>query len=345
MTTVYVLGAGASAELKLPVGETLAEDIRELVNFKQNSNTKFRQAIYTYVQHTDRGNYSEQVYLDKIKHACDQIYQGLPFTRSIDNFVDMHRENEFIALCAKLAIAYCILRAENKSLLNFTNESLPFLTLTKKDTYLDSWHLSLFKQLNEGCTFEEFKNRLSTVSFIVFNYDRCLEQYLIHAIVTAYNRPLEEAVEIVKNVSIFHPYGQVGSVWQEEGLVYNKYGSEPSHDDLIRIAFNIKTFTEGAESSEAEGIQKTIESAEKLVFLGFAFHPLNMELIQLDQITKDRQKPEIFGTAMGFSSSDTLAIQSKLLRYYSLYSRKLNPLEDSTCGEFFKNNVHTISFS
>jgi hypothetical protein len=50
--------------------------------------------------------------------------------------------------------------------------------------------------------------RFSTsVSFIVFNYDRCLEQFLFHALQKLYGLESQEAFAMLTDLRIIHPYG------------------------------------------------------------------------------------------------------------------------------------------
>jgi hypothetical protein len=50
--------------------------------------------------------------------------------------------------------------------------------------------------------------------------------------------------------------------------------------DLLEIAHQINTFTEQQEDNEKLAIiRRTVQEAEVIVFLGFAFHERNMELL------------------------------------------------------------------
>lgn len=60
-----------------------------------------------------------------------------------------------------------------------------------------------------------------------------------------------------------------------------EFGQDLTPDLLLKLVVGIKTFSEGTdpESSDILEIRKHMGKANVLVFLGFAFHKLNMELI------------------------------------------------------------------
>jgi hypothetical protein len=60
-------------------------------------------------------------------------------------------------------------------------------------------------------------------SFIIFNYDRCLEQFLVNALPRLYAISETEADSIVHNINIIHPYGSVG----ELGRIASRSGLHP----------------------------------------------------------------------------------------------------------------------
>jgi hypothetical protein len=93
---------------------------------------------------------------------------------SIDNFLDAHKDNNKIVLCGKLAIARSILQGERESLLYFErqgiNSTINFNSLEK------IWHLPFFQLLTENCSENDLKIRFQSLTVMVLNYDRCIEQ-------------------------------------------------------------------------------------------------------------------------------------------------------------------------
>jgi hypothetical protein len=112
------------------------------------------------------------------------------------------------------------------------------------------------------------------LTFVVFNYDRVLEQYLFHAIQNYFHLDKHEAATLVNAIEIANP-GKA----------------------RLSLAREIRTFNEGTDpaSSDINAIRSSIGCASRLVFLGFAFHRMNMELLRSD--TDGATQVRCFGTA------------------------------------------------
>jgi len=111
---MYVLGAGASKEVGLPVGEELMEMIKPLLDIQYDrvqisGDRIIAQALDQ--RTTDRGE------RQKFGDAAWQVRDGMDLAPSIDNFIDSRRGDPYIELCGKLAIARAILDAERHSAL------------------------------------------------------------------------------------------------------------------------------------------------------------------------------------------------------------------------------------
>ena len=346
MKTVYVIGAGASTEVGLPTGEKLKGKISELLdinfgnfNSLKRGDSKIIDALRIYANKTAKNENS----LSPFVHEAWRIRDALPLAISIDNFIDTHRDNEKIALCGKLAIVRSILEAEKNSDLNFdshkANANIDF------DFVANTWYISFFKLLTENCVQSELCERFKKITLIIFNYDRCVEHFLYYALQRYYGVNKSEAAELIKSINIFHPYGSVGTLpWlHEDGNI--EFGSDLKPEKLLELAQEIKTFTEGTnpDSSDINKIKQHVAQTNKLVFLGFAFHKLNMELIKPKKNKQSGGKVvNCFATAYEFSDSDKNIIKNQI---FSLYSLTTNvKIANSTCGAFFTDFSKSLSF-
>jgi hypothetical protein len=313
---VIVLGAGASKEVKLPIGSELTKTIAESLNFKID-----------HFQHLAGGDDRIRECVDKLAKssanshgtAADyyrsalKIREAMPLAPSIDNFIDSHRMDKRIAQIGKLAIAACILKAENESTLYVERSN----SHNKPDfTELGAtWFTALFSLVTQHCTHAELEEKFSRLTIISFNYDRCFKHFLLYALLTYYSLSQSEAVGIVSQVSILHPYGSVGQMRFENAGSGVDYGEQPLSDDLMRSAEGIKTFTESTDhgASETKAIRNSVANAKTLVFLGFAFHPQNLELLFGQSRPKmTRHDCEVLGTAMAISDSNKSLIIDNL---------------------------------
>ena len=169
-----------------------------------------------------------------------------------------------------------------------------------------------WQRISENCQAEGLQERLSAITLIVFNYDRCIEHFLYHSIQNYYGLSADAAASLVNETDILHPYGVVGSLPWTERPAQMDFGAEPRAQDLVELAEQIKTFTEGTnpEASNIMEIRNQVVEAETLVFLGFAYHKQNFELLKRpDDRRRDGEVvPECYGTALGISDADLQVI-------------------------------------
>ncbi len=168
--TAIIVGAGASHEFNLPVGEGLKKKISDLCQTSSQgrnqsiANSNFEDSLQRIV----RSAFEPKTYTqaDLVRAAYD-ISTNMPLAPSIDNFLHTKSENPLVVLTGKLAIAHCIHQAERDSLLNTTTSSeyepLDFWRVEK------TWILKLFKILAAQSNFEQFIEKLNNVEFISFN--------------------------------------------------------------------------------------------------------------------------------------------------------------------------------
>jgi hypothetical protein len=266
-------------------------------------------------------------------------------TKSIDNYIDSHRGNDEIELCAKLAIVRSILSAEKKSKLFLDpqsgNRSPNFKRLH------DTWYSSFMQLLTEGCRANQLEERLSLIAMIIFNYDRCIEHFLYHSLQTFYGISEKEAARLLGCIQIYHPYGTVGLLpWQSGDTV--EFGYEPGASKLLSLAPQIKTFTEGTDptSSEVASIRQKVMEAPIILFLGFGFHNINLDLIRPPTLEVERvTRYKLFATAFGMSSSNCEIITRQLHELCGRARRPTKPQvrHDLTCHQLFKEYSKSLS--
>jgi hypothetical protein len=339
---VYVIGAGASKEANLPIGNELKTDISSLLDFHfddfgrhlRKGDKKILDALQYHVTKDD-GSYDMRLLLQEALHTST----ALPLAISIDNFIDAHKQNENIAICGKLGIIRSILMAEKKSLLNIKDSTIDLNLISK------TWYISFFQLLTENCNKEDLAERFKYITLIIFNYDRCIEHFLFHALKIYYQVNETEAAQLIKNINIYHPYGSVGDLPWMNGNDAIEFGSDPHPKKILELSKQIKTFTEGTnpDSSEISFIRGHMARANKLIFIGFAFHKLNMKLIEISEHNNyENNQLECFATTFGISSNDVGIIRSQII---DLYGRKIKTSTlDAECSDFFKEYWRSLSF-
>lgn len=345
MKTVYVIGAGATYEADLPTGDMLKGEIAKLLNMKfdhyepTSGDYDIQQSLRQYTAE-DRTLNSLNEYLRECRH----ISENMPLAISIDNFIDSERGNEKLALCGKLAIIKSILKAERKSKLFFDKSNgqrrLNFSSLN------GTWYLSFFRTITENCSVKDISSRFRDIVLIIFNYDRCIEHFLLQALMSYYRLEEKAATEIIENLTIIHPYGTVGDLgWPNHDSSRSiAFGSDIHWSQLIYFSGHVRTFTEGAHSESTEKLAGCMKDASRLIFLGFAFHRLNMSLLRGSSDGYDSKGIiKCFATAFEASKSDQDSIVESI-RY--LYKPHVDVfIENSTCNNIFKNYSRSLGFS
>ena len=113
-------------------------------------------------------------------HSGWRIRDAMPQAISIDNFIDSHQGDKNLELCGKLAIVRSILEAERRSSLYVykqTDRQHPGYSALD-----ETWYSAFMQLLTQNCRIEQLPERLSKITFVVFNYDRCVEHFLFHGI-------------------------------------------------------------------------------------------------------------------------------------------------------------------
>lgn len=347
-TLVLVVGAGASKEVNLPVGAELrtqiarALDIRYVDGYRRSSgDSVIDDAYHVLASAAD----PHRVDTNPFIQSSWRIRDAMPQAISIDNFIDSHRNDGRIAICGKLAIARCILAAEAESAL-FVNRRSDRNARINFAGVEGTWFNAFFQLLTENCQEAEIDQRLARVAIVSFNYDRCIAHYLHGALQNYYGIPSERATQAMSNLQIFHPYGSVGQLpWQSEHNGVD-YGINPGGKNLIKISEGIRTFTEGIDPdhSSVVEIRRTLEHAQRIAFLGFAFHRLNLQLL-FPGLTDGQQvmNRPTYATGHGISNADGQEIQNELSALGAVFQERFHFRNDLTCDKLFREFWRSLS--
>jgi hypothetical protein len=279
LKTVFIIGAGASKEINMPIGDKLKQNISSELNIHIDNQgplpdlrSDIHRAIRIYGEEMrTKGITQRDVFLCTVA-----ISEALPLSISIDNYLDAHCDNKMIESIGKIGIINSILMAErNSTLFGEKKGGINFNALEK------TWYTSLFKKLTEGCQFQQLLKRIKNVSFIIFNYDRSFEYFLYNALITYYGIGKDKASEAVNSINIYHPYGVAGTLPFQNNDMAVDYGNIHGPEQLYLLSKQIKTFMEGVDPSLSsyQKLTNAIINAQKLIFLGFAYHKQNMNLL------------------------------------------------------------------
>lgn len=337
--TVFVVGAGASVEAGLPTGEGLIPKIVEyLGHLRGEAGEDIR-----YAPMLDESKGDRRFNTTMMEAAAKRITKGLHGSFSIDNFIDENRGDKFIETVGKLAIAKTILAEEATSKMHEENiNGEPELASLR-----GTWYSKLSSLIFEGCTKEELAERLCRITFVIFNYDRCLEHYLFWMIRFTYGVTQQDAAAFIGKLTIYHPYGSVGLLpWQDHQAPVHFGNPRNWEANVWSVAARIKTFTEGIGSDENAAIRRAIFDANMVIFLGFGFHHLNMSLLTFTGSpppTFQAGSKRYFGTVLGRSKSDQEVIRAKIESLCRVTGQSHIELASVKCAPLFDEFYSTFA--
>lgn len=234
-----VLGAGASVAMGYPLGSGLR---KEIIN---NAESYYSEIICG-------GSFE-----------CHEIQEFVKeFKNSQINSIDefLAKRTEFGEI-GKRAIASILLDMEDPDKLSDCDHE-------------DHWYNYLFNKIVSGKQWNELD--LSGIAIVTFNYDRSLEHYLAHALISAYGVSTSHAFDKIAQINIIHIYGSLGSCDPSESD-YFSYGDGKSNMAVNIAASRLKIIPEGRQDDATlTTARTTLISSERIAFLGFGFDKTNL---------------------------------------------------------------------
>ena len=267
-TNVVVVGAGASQEFELPTGYDLAKAIAEFCRFEVDAFRNFKSGsrIFFSIIKSLSNNANHIGRFDAYENAAKQIADNMPLAPSIDNFLHTHQDNPFLVEVGKIAISACILEAEKASILAVSNDN--FYNKLAFENAEGTWIARYFSLLVTHRGFEEFLTALKKITFVSFNYDRCIEQFFHNAARSYFNLTDTDSKRINTALHVIHPYGSLGDI-EWDGPQTRGFGAQVNANNIESYVDRIKTFTEGAKSDKIGPlIRSALENCDLLIFFG-----------------------------------------------------------------------------
>lgn len=278
--TVFIVGAGASCEANLPSGPGLKKIIGDKLSITFSGTPTVSsgdQEIFNAFMAHPQGLNS----VGGLLICSTRICAGLPYAETIDNYLHTHSSDKNLVLCGKLGIVRSILEAEAGSLL-FVPTDGPAAGHVDFNALEKTWYMKFLRMLAAGLTNETVDHIFDNVAVVTFNYDRCIEHFLAHALPRLFHIGTPRAQAIVNKLRIFHVYGSVGLLpWSQDAGSRVEFGGSYHANALLDAAGSIRTFTETYENDALLGqIHEVLRQAEVAVYLGYAFHKISLPLLK-----------------------------------------------------------------
>jgi hypothetical protein len=272
--TTLILGAGASAPFEFPTGYDL---LRRVIGWSEYDIDPIT-TLYSGFSKTE---------IDAFREALRRSGKT-----SVDAFLEYRPE--FIPV-GKTAMAWALIQCEHEP------------HLFKRDG--KSWYEYLFNQLS--AQFEDFgQNRLS---ILTFNYDRSLEHYLFTALKNSSGKSENECADKLKTIPIIHLHGDLGVLPHTGTALARPYNTNISPEVLNIATKRIKIIHEGIENErQFELAHHFLSESEVICFLGFGYHPLNMERLGIKSgSSSSLNGKQIIGSSFGFTHAESNQISGR----------------------------------
>lgn len=371
--TVLVLGAGASHDLKIPLGNSLLDYI-----ISNNRNGNFTKVIKRIIYNNriaihERGlldqlpkPIAESIKLNnssQILRQTDDSYtdwtKDLHHVESIDQFIHHRKE---LAILAKLSILITLSEFENPDMFDHFNLGNP-VGKGPSHGVRRTWYNALWNNIiSHNPSFDEVKQVLAQMHFVTFNYDRSLEYFLLKSIKALYPHAEIKSTDL----PITHIYGCLGSLdpeasnYREYKKIMYSHSLEPgqpgaqeyhiehsSHnanvfkvadEKLFNLALGIDTYGKVYDSTKSEAIQAMIRNAEDVYIFGFSFQHQNMDIL-FQQTSTPIAKGKVNGTCYDMPKEKLDDVRFKLWRYFAQKNEDylFEPWRTKTIGDFFKD--------
>jgi len=312
--TVVVVAAGASHDVKMPLGPGLQENIANMLRPDVG--------VYRHLEGAAANRFKDKDRLHAISivERASSLTKQLLSAASIDNFLDQHKDERELVDFFKITIAYALADAEKRSALSndySTNESS--IIGRTADYFLHDFMNIVMR----GHQADNVADSMANLTFVIFNYDRCVERYLDLWMRFRFGPDFAWQPNAPKMI---HVYGSLGDYFDSSTFnpfTYNgKYAFQNPHLELPQYADKIKVFTEQEDSVVQQEILNSIHTAQALIFLGFGFEEQNMRFFEGKWDSK-----RVFATTLGMSDPNQVFIKEKLTNQFSDSARSVFTLK------------------
>jgi hypothetical protein len=210
--------------------------------------------------------------LERFTITGNELSAAISSAISVDDALFQLSENQDAVTLGKLCIIRSILKAERNSTLVLSSKT----GRLDEASGSDGWIEQLFSMAISGVKKSEISSAFDKITFVNFNYDRCIEHYLFWALQRV---GIEEdaASLIVGSLKMIRPYGSVGPLLRNSPGYVSFGGSVDSFRSIGRI----RTYTESEALHDNLHLIGALQEADLVIFLGFGFHPQNLNLLQL----------------------------------------------------------------
>jgi hypothetical protein len=334
LPVVFVVGAGASKEYGFPLGGELKSSIAEAVGFLFNHGIQIR-GNHDLYNHISR-HVPDQARRSDYTRAANALVAAIPTFVSIDEALHFVSSSKEAVEVGKIAIITKILEAERESALGFNLETGRVKIDPNEGQWLGQFLSLALAELRR----DQLKTAFDNVTFINFNYDRCIEHFLYWSLQHRAGASPEGAEAIVRSLHMIRPYGSIGELSFTDNDA-NSFGTRAHFNPFDRLNA-LRTYTEQHPLHDDEQVQKALAEARKIIFLGFGFHRANLDLLKTGDQSIVPTGRRVLGTIMGLHRENHPVIRRRLVSNLRIGNEEISLLEDMTASQLLGHLRHSI---
>jgi len=320
---VFIVGAGAGKDYGLPLGgalaSTIASDLRKLNRLIGGDNDLVDVLL------SSRGRDSLPKYIE----AGRMLGAAISSSVSIDDALYLLSESPEAVELGKICISRSILEAEGNGALQIRRDT----GRMNPDAGKDGWIEQVFSMAIANHKLCEVSRAFDNLTFINFNYDRCLEHYLFWSL-QRIGLPVSDAINIVRGLSIVRPYGTLGTILPRAPDTL-QFG-ELNRLEVFMAKDRIRTYTE-SEALNKDHLRRVISDAAMHIFLGFGFHHQNLELLSvLESMPVRNGAKQVLATVFGIDPANIDQLRLSLQAIVKVHAERIELL-DKTATQLLRD--------
>lgn len=298
---VFVIGAGASREYNFPLGSELKDQIATATRFQLDYGSRLTSGSLDLLDHIRRHVNGDRVRVNEYIIAANLLAGTIPSFISIDEALHYVSDSPQAVEVGKIAIVDQILKGERGSTLAFDSRTGRLVHLP------DGWIAEMFSMALAGAQRKDLHTLFDQVTFINFNYDRAIEQYLYWALQERASANAADAKEIVENLNMLRPYGSIGKFSPDYGNAFS-FGST-AHFDLFSRLGSLGTYTDKKPLHDLSAMSAALIDAKLILFLGFGYHPSNVDVIK---VASGKSTAFVIGSVLGVHATNHRVIEDRV---------------------------------
>ncbi len=340
MSTVLIVGAGASTELCIPCSKELLSEVTSRLCTSLNYNeqgvfTKGNNGNYPwgkyridlvnsllehYSKWTNKKDYyqtgvKEATFINAINSFKEDLEKYIHNNAgsSIDAFLACHK-NRYYHEIGRFILAYHFIGYEAHS--------------SRESGYCKENWLRIFIESHLRHKLQS-KQKDIGLKIITFNYERLVEHHVFNFLTNNMNLSQKEAERIItQELEIVHVYGKIADLpWQTNPENPMEFGARNDDEKFLQWAKErIKLIGWRINEETKKMIRRIIDNGDKFFLMGFGFDKDNMSILKLPS-----NKP-IISTAYGIDGKT----RSEIKKSYKLPKIKFMP-KKMTCAKFVRS--------